>query len=159
MQCSYAIQQILADSLIPMHLVHRAPILLWLYTFFLSVVVGNAELMVTVLPPRITAQKVVVPIVMKNNFSEAVEGARAVVFVMDESGQMLGQGTRWVIGGKAEPTAALIAGGTNTFYFVVNSQRLLPTTNIVTQVKFSRLLLQSGRVADPERSVSIKLRK
>ncbi len=149
-------QQLVAESLTSMHLVHRAQILLLLHAFLLSVLAVNAELLVTVLPPRITAQKVVVPITMKNNFSEAVEGARAVVFLMDENGRMLGQGTRWVIGGEAEPTAALISGGTNTFYFVVNSQRPLATTNIVTQVKFSRLLLQGGRVADPERSVSVK---
>ena len=83
-------------------------------------------------------------------------GARAAVFLMDESGRMLGQGTRWVTGGKAEPTMALTAGGTNNFYFVLTAQSPLTTTNIVTHVKFSRLLLQGGRVADPERSVSVK---
>lgn len=134
----------------------KSRVTLWAALFFVGVFGSKAELSVTVSAPRVSGQKVVIPITLKNNFTEAVESARAVVFLMDESGKMLGQGTRWVIGGKAEPTAPLIPGATNTFYFVVNSQRALVTTNVLAQVKFSRILIQGGKVADPERDVAVK---
>src|SRR6266446_10984879 len=60
---------------------------------------ASAQLAVTVSPVKVSGQKAVVPLAMKNNFAEKVESARAVVFLLDEQGKMVGQMTRWVIGG------------------------------------------------------------
>ena len=76
-----------------------------------------AQLVVTVLPPKITGSKAVVPLALKNNFAESVTSARAALFLLDERGKMVGQSTHWIIGnGKSK---GLPAGGTNAFFFVV----------------------------------------
>lgn len=67
-------------------------------------VTAQAQLAVTVSPPKIVGQKAVVPLAMKNGFAERIESARAVVFLLDEKGKMIGQGTRWVIGGSQDKT-------------------------------------------------------
>ena len=60
---------------------------------------ATAQLAVTVSPPKVTGQKTVVTLAMKNNLTEKVESARAVIFLLNEQGAMVGQSTKWVIGG------------------------------------------------------------
>src|SRR5882724_4977164 len=72
----------------------------------------NAQLAVTVSPPRIIGQKAIVPLALKNGFTEKIESARAAVFLFDEQGKMAGQATRWVIGGSKE-IPGLAPGKTN----------------------------------------------
>lgn len=58
--------------------------------------------------------KAVVPLALKNNLFEKIESARAVVFLLDDKGKMIAQGTRWVIGG-SEDKPGLAAGATSRF--------------------------------------------
>src|SRR5437879_9893979 len=51
----------------------------------------QAQLAVSIAPPKVSGQKAVVTLAMKNNFAEKVESARAVVFLFDEQGKMVGQ--------------------------------------------------------------------
>lgn len=118
-------------------------------------ILGHAQLAVTVLPPRITAQKVVVPLAIRNGFSEKVESARAAVFLLDEQGKMVGNASRWVIGG-TKTASGLAPGATNAFSFVVRADRPITTTNLTTKVSFSRLVLEGGRLADPNKSVVVR---
>src|SRR5712691_5018266 len=60
---------------------------------------AGAQLLVTVSPPKVAGQKVVTPLAMKNSFNVNIQSARAAVFLLDDQGKMVGQGTRWVIGG------------------------------------------------------------
>jgi len=76
---------------------------------------AQAQLAVTVSPVKASGQKAIVPLVLKNNLDEKVESARAVVFLLDEQGKMVGQSTRWVIGG-AKEKPGLAAGATNAFH-------------------------------------------
>ena len=99
---------------------------------------AQAQLAVKVSPAKITGNKAVVPLAIKNNFTEKVESARAVVFLLDEKGKLVGQATRWVIGGSG--TNGLLAGATNTFQFVVTSDKPLATTNLTANVSFSRVV-------------------
>jgi hypothetical protein len=61
---------------------------------FFCAFIAQAQLAVTVSPPKVTGSKAIVPLAMKNGLGERVESARAVVFLLDEQGKMVGQGTR-----------------------------------------------------------------
>src|SRR2546422_11544341 len=92
-----------------------------------------AQLAVTVSPVKITGQKAVVPLAMQNKFSEKVESARAVCFLLDEQGKVVGQMTRWVIGGTKDKPG-LAPDAKTTFNFVVPLAKAPTTTNLTPKV-------------------------
>jgi hypothetical protein len=57
---------------------------------------AQAQLVVTVSPPNIAGQKAIVKLTIKNNLTNKVESARAVCFLLDKQGEMVGQITKWV---------------------------------------------------------------
>lgn len=114
----------------------------------------QAQLAVTVSPPKVVGKKAVVPLAMKNGLSEKVESARAVCFLLDEQGKMRGQATQWVIGGVN--TNGLAAGATNTYYFVITGDKPFMTTNLTAKVSFSRVVLEGGKLADVNKAVQIQ---
>lgn len=117
---------------------------------------AHAQLAVTVFPAKVTGQKAVVPLALRNGLSENIESARAVVFLLDEQGKTVGQPTtRWVIGG-AQEKSGLAAGTTNAFHFVIASDRLFTTTNLTAKVTFSRVVLEGGKSADVNKSVQVE---
>ena len=117
---------------------------------------AEAQLAATVSPPKITGQKIVVPLAMRNDLSEKIESARAVVFLLDEQGKAVGQPTtRWVIGGSADKPG-LAAGATNAFHFVIANDKPFVTTNLTAKVSFSRVILDGGKVADVTKSVQVE---
>jgi len=126
-----------------------------LATLWLATAASQAQLSVTVLPAKITSQKAVVPLAFKNNLNEKIESARAAVFLLDEQGKMVGQSTKWVIGGSEDKTG-LATGATNAFHFVVTTDKPLTTTNLTAKVTFSRLVLQGGKLADATKDVQIQ---
>ena len=119
-----------------------------------AVLVARAQLAVTLSAPKVTGRKAVVSLAMKNGLADQVESARAVCFLLDEQGKMLGQATRWVIGG-AEDKPGLAAGATNDFQFVITSDKPFAATNPTAKVQFSRIVLEGGKLADPQRDVGI----
>ena len=123
--------------------------------YLLGVIAANAQLSVTVAPPKVVGQKAVVPLALKNGLAEKVESARAVVFLLDEQGKMVGQGTRWVIGG-GQDKSGLAVGATNAFHFVIASGKPFASTNLTAKLSFSRLVLEGGKVADASKSVQIE---
>jgi len=60
---------------------------------------SERQLTVTISPPQLTGQKAVIRLGLKNEFKEKIASARAVVFLLDEKGKMVAQGTRWIVGG------------------------------------------------------------
>ena len=56
----------------------------------------HAQLAVTVSSPKITEQKAIVSLAMTNNLAEPVRSARAICFLLDEQGKMIGQSSKWV---------------------------------------------------------------
>ncbi len=117
-------------------------------------VTAQGQLAITVLPPKVTGQKAVVPLIMKNDFSENIESARAVCFLLDDQGKMVGQSTKWVIGG-TQNQPGMTAGATNTFNFVITSSQPFTTTNLTPKVSFSRVVLASGQVADVNKAIKM----
>ena len=122
---------------------------------FLGVLTTQAQLAVTVSPPKISDQKAVVELKMKNGFTANVESARAVCFLLDNQGKMVGESTKWVIGGtKNRP--ALEPKNETSFNFVITSSQPFTTTNLTAKVSFSRVVLVGEKLADPKADVQIQ---
>ena len=116
--------------------------------------VAQAQLAVTVSPVKVTGQKAIVPLALKNNLGEKVESARAAVFLLDEQGKILGQATKWVIGGTKDKPG-LAAGATNAFHFVIAADKPFTTTNLTAKVTFNRVVLVGGKLADANKNVTV----
>jgi hypothetical protein len=114
---------------------------------FLGVLTAQAQLAVTVSPPKLAGQKAVVQLKLKNNLTNAVQSARAVCFLLDDQGKMVGQSTKWVIGGTKD-RPALEPKNETTFNFVITSSQPFTTTNLTANVSFSRVVLENGKLAD-----------
>ena len=114
---------------------------------------AHAQLTVNVAAPKVTGSKTVVKLDLKNGFHEIIESARAACFVMDEQGKVVGQSTKWVIGG-SKPKQDLPPGATATFNFVIPTERAA-STNLTAKVSFSRVILEGGKLADPIKEVTI----
>jgi hypothetical protein len=121
---------------------------------------AQAQLAVTVSPPQVTGDKAIVPMGLKNTFSQGITAARAAVLLLDEQGKMVGQSAKWVIGGATQPNTgdkpALAAGGTNTFNFVITATKPFISTNLTAKVVFNRILLEDGKSADAAKDVQIQ---
>jgi len=132
---------------------------LWAGLLFLPFVSG-AELAVTLSPIKTEGQKTIVSLVMRNNFAEVIESARAAVFLLDENGKLVGQASKWVIGGTShtgsEKKRGLPSGGTNSFYFVITATKPFTTTNFTAKVSFSRVVLEGGKLADMRNAVKFQ---
>jgi hypothetical protein len=115
---------------------------------------AQAQLAVTVSPPKITGQKAIVPLEITNNLAESVESARAICFLLDEQGKMIGQSAKWVVGGTKDRLPLAPKNGT-TFNFVITSPQPFTTTNLTAKVSFSRVVLEGGKLADPNKTVSV----
>jgi hypothetical protein len=123
-------------------------------TILLSDVIAQAHLVVAVSPVKIVGQKAVVPLAMTNNLVEPVESARAVCFLLDGQGKIVGQSTKWVIGGTKNRPALQQTAGT-TFNFIITSPQPFTTTNLMAKISFSRVVLDGGKLADVRQDVSV----
>lgn len=115
----------------------------------------SAQLVVRVSPVKVVGQKAVVPLAMKNNFTNKIESARATVFLTDEHGKIVGQGTKWVIGA-SDNRGSLASKATNAFHFVVVADKPFATTNLAPKVSFTRLVLEGGKLADVNKVVIVQ---
>ena len=123
-----------------------------LVCFSLRLLTAQAQLAVSVSPPKVTGQKTVVLLTMQNEFTNAVQSARAACFLIDDRGQMVSQSTKWVIG---ENKSSLAPGATGKFNFVITSPRPITSTNLTAQLAFSRLVLDNGQQPDVRQSVVV----
>jgi hypothetical protein len=121
---------------------------------FLGVLTAQAQLAVTVSAPKVTGQKIVVPLAMTNNLAEPVASARAVCFLLDEQGKMVGQSAKWVIGGGKDHPALPVKSGT-TYNFVITSPQPLTATKLTAKLSFIRILLPGDKPADANKDVTI----
>jgi hypothetical protein len=113
---------------------------------------AQAGLDVNVGKPHPFGQKALIKVNMRNTLAEEIESARAVMFLMDGRGRVVGQATRWVIGG-SKRTHRLSPGGTNTYEFVVSTREA--STNLAAKIQFNRLILQGGKSADVANEVKV----
>jgi hypothetical protein len=112
-----------------------------------------AQFTATVSSVKEMGNKAVIPLAMKNNFAEKIESARATLFLLDDIGKVVGQSTKWVIGGSGN--SGLAAGATNAFYFVIQSPTPFTTSNLTGKVTFNRVVLEGGKIVDAIRGIEI----
>jgi len=122
--------------------------------FLACALTAQAQFAVTVSPPKITGQKAVVSLAMTNNLAEPVESARAVCFLLDDQGKMVGQSAKWVIGGVKDRPALPVKTGT-TYNFVITSPQSWTTTNLTAKVSFNRVVLEGEKLADATKAVIV----
>jgi len=115
---------------------------------------ADAQWAVAVSPPKVVGQKAVVQLAMKNNLAAKMESARAAIFLLDNQGTMVGQASRWVIGGtKNRPV--LEPGKEATYNFVVQAAKPFATTNLTVKVSFSSVTLEGNNQLDVQKNVTI----
>ena len=114
-----------------------------------------AELTVVVSPPVVVGQKAIVSLALTNNLAEPIKSARAICFLLDRQGAMVGESTRWVLGGTKNQQALSPKSGT-TFNFVITCPQPFSQTNLMAKLDFSRIVLESGRLLDTRKEVEIQ---
>jgi hypothetical protein len=121
----------------------------------LSATTAGAALNVTVSPPKVIGQKADVTLGLKNDLNENVRSARAVVFLLDDQGKVVAQGTKWIIGGLPS-SPGLAAGTTNVFHFVLDGTRPFVGANLTAKVAVNRIVLEGGTLGDVNKDVQVK---
>ena len=114
----------------------------------------QAQLSVTVSSVKAEGNKAVVKLNFRNDLTNAVESARAIVRLVNGD-KFLGTATKWVIGGERN-APNLAPGATNTFFFVITSEKPLPKTDLTANVIFNRIVLAGGKLGDPVKDVKIE---
>lgn len=116
---------------------------------------GRAQLVATLSPVKAEGNKAVLMLSFKNDLTNAVESARASVFLVDDGKKAVGQATRWVIGGGGDKPG-LAPGATNTFYFVITSDKPFGGANLTAKVNFDRIVLEGGKLGDVRKDVKVE---
>jgi hypothetical protein len=117
--------------------------------------IAHAQINVTVSSPKTVGQKVFVELAMTNNLANKVESARATCFLLDDQGKMIGESTKWVIGGTKD-RPALEPKNAATFDFVITTRQQLTTTNLTARISFNLVTLPGGKSAEPAKTVIIE---
>jgi hypothetical protein len=112
---------------------------------------SQGALLVNVNAPKDYGQKSILKMELQNTFTEPIESARAVVFLMDDSGKVVGQQTRWILNGTKDKPA-LGPNAKSTFNFVVQSEKPFTKTKIIV----TRIVLADGTLGDLNKDVVIK---
>ena len=119
---------------------------------FISCLAISQTLSVKVAPLKTIGQKALVELTITNSGTNKIEAARAICFVLDQNGQMVGQSAKWVIG---QNKTSLEPNGQAKFNFVITAPHPLMATNLTAKVNFSRLILQGGKQVNPQNNVTI----
>ena len=118
---------------------------------FLTATLLHANLEVSVTEQLSAGNKGLVKLKMTNKFDQGVKGARAWVFLMDDSGKVVGNKAQWLVGGTEgnleKDLDGLEVGEALEASMVVDTQK--PFTK--TKVTFSRLILADGKSVDPRK--------
>lgn len=86
--------------------------------------------------------KSVVKLELKNTFLGKIESTRVVLFLRDDQGKVVGQSTKWVLGGgKKDNPHTLAPNGSTTFNFVVSKKRFSKA-----KLTFSRIIVEGGKL-------------
>lgn len=116
-----------------------------------------ASLTVKVDEPKLTGSKAVIKLTMTSTFTNKIESARAVAFLLDDNGKAVGQSAQWVIGGSKD-RPALEANKETPYFFVVpldNSSPSSGTNSIKAKVTFLRVILEGGKQVDAAKEVRV----
>jgi hypothetical protein len=104
---------------------------------------ARATLAVQIDEPQWTGSKAFVKISMRNTGTNAVQSARAVLFLFDEKGKVVGHRAEWVIGGTRDKPG-LAPEGTAKFHFAILTKEPVKKTKLT----FTRIILDDGRIIE-----------
>src|SRR5262245_2625388 len=122
-----------------------------LFVFVSSIGVANGALTLKIAEPKTYGQKTILKMDLQNTFTNSIESVRAAVFLLDDSGKIVGQETRWIVGGtKERPGLAPMAR--TTFHFVVQSTKPFSKTKVTV----TRIILEGGTLANVYRDVQME---
>jgi len=130
-------------------------VLIWVALLLLTP--AWASLSVKVDEPKLTGSKAVIKLTMISTFTNKIESARAVAFLLDDKGKAVGQSAQWVIGGSKD-RPALEPNKETPYFFVVpldNSPPTSGTNSLKAKVTFLRVILEGGKQIDAAKEVSV----
>ncbi len=111
----------------------------------------RAALVISIDEAKITGQKAVIKLDVKNTFSQKLEGAKGTIFLIDASGNVVSQASRWIIGG-AKNRPPLGSEDKVNYYFVVPTDKPFSKTHLM----IDRVVLEGGKLANPVKDVIVK---
>jgi hypothetical protein len=119
---------------------------LWL----LSAAAASAALVVQVAPPRTAGSKIIVKLNLQNTYSEKIQSVRAVVFLLNDQGKVVGQSTSWIIGGSKDKPS-LESNAKTTYNFIIATDKPFTKTKLIVE----RILLANGKLANALKETQI----
>jgi hypothetical protein len=111
----------------------------------------NGALALKIGKPKTYGQKAIVKMDLQNTFTNNIESVRAAVFLLNDSGKIVGQETRWILGGTKE-RPALAPMAKTTFHFVVQSTKPFSKTKVTV----TRIVLEGGILANVYKDVQME---
>jgi hypothetical protein len=112
---------------------------------------AEASLVVTANEPHSTGTKAIVKLTMQNTYTNMVESARAAVFLLDETGKVVGQTAQWVIGGNKDKPA-LAPDASTVYYVTVPADRPYKKAKVLV----TRIVLEGGKVVEAGKGFELK---
>jgi hypothetical protein len=112
------------------------------FVFLLFQTVLFAQLDYGVSDTKRTGAKAVVTLSLTNNFPEKIESARATIFLLDDTGKVITQKTRWILGG-TPAKSGLESKAATKFHFVLETDKSFQTNRVI----LSRVVLAGGKDA------------
>jgi len=116
-----------------------------------SAALVHAGLILKIAEPKTYGQKTIVKMELLNTFTNNIDSVRAAVFLLDENGKIVGQETRWIVGGTKE-RPGLSPDGKTTFHFVLQSSKPFAKTKVM----INRIVMEGGRLADIHKDVQME---
>lgn len=111
----------------------------------------HAALELTVGKPKTYTKLTVIKMDLHNSFTDQIKSAEAVVFLMSDKGKVVGQKSRWILGGP-ERRPSLAPDSSTTFFFVVSNAQSFATTKVLV----TRIVFENGKLGNILRDVKIQ---
>lgn len=118
---------------------------------FSCVVSVRATLELTVGEPKTYTKLTVIKMDLHNSFADQIKAVEAVVFLMNDKGKVVGQKSRWILGGP-DRRPPLDAGSSASFFFVVSNAQSFATTKVLV----TRIVFENGKLGNILRDVKIQ---
>ncbi len=128
---------------------------LFLISFLFWPALSRAQLFITVSEPKVGGNKALVKLAFKNETTNTIQSARATVLILEKGTNVVGRESKWVIGNSKE-SQPLLPNATNSYNFVVTSQKPFAKSNVTAKIEFDRVVLGNNELADTKTMVKIQ---
>lgn len=111
---------------------------------WLLVISAPAALVVQVAPPKSTGSRAIVKLDLQNTYDVKIQSVRAVAFLINDQGKVVGQLASWIIGGGGKEKRALDPNAKTTYNFVVTTDKPFVKAKLIV----TRVLLDDGKLGN-----------